>query len=267
MIFKTHIALLGLLICSACQLPPSQAQEETSTSQVAEEEPSPTKHPLAQQLLIVSTSGWDQVAGDLRRFEYQSGAWVEIGEGIPIVVGKKGMAWGPGIPEMNRLNPKEGPIKKEGDLKSPAGLFRLETAFGYASKEETKWIKSPYLSIKNYTQCIEDIQSDYYNQIVADTVNNSDWNSTDKMLRKDDLYEWGMVIAYNTDSRTPGLGSCIFLHVGNPKGRGTAGCTAMEKNQIRKLLTWIDPQQQPLLVQMPDFAYPDFQEYFDLPNK
>lgn len=221
-------------------------------------------HPLGQQLLVVITPDWNLAQGSLHRFEYTQGNWQKTGESIPIVVGKKGMAWGKGIMEMDELMPMEGPVKKEGDLKSPAGMFRLEAAFGYAPIEAVQWIKSPYISVKSYTQCIEDIDSRYYNQIVADTIIDADWNSTDHMLRKDDLYEWGMVVAHNTGDAEAGAGSCIFLHVGNPQGKGTAGCTAMEKAQIRKLLSWIDPAQRPLLVQVPVFAYSAFQQKFGL---
>lgn len=255
---------LGLLFWTACTAP-SASEPPSSEAPSAAEARAAEPHPLGQQLLLVRTSGWDEASGTLERYVYTSGSWQAVGAPIPIVVGKNGMGWGKGMPEMAQLPDLPGPLKREGDLKSPAGLFRLAEAFGYAPADSARWVKAPYLSVSSMTQCIEDVNSAYYNQIVPDTLDGKDWNSTDHMLRQDDLYEWGMVVAHNYEQPQPGAGSCIFLHVGNPEGSGTAGCTAMAKPLMRELLAWIQPELQPFLVQAPRETYEQFKSTYQLP--
>ncbi|MEZ4850769.1 MAG: hypothetical protein R3B93_19570 [Bacteroidia bacterium] len=78
--------------------------------------------------------------------------------------------------------------------------------------------------------CIEDGTSAYYNQIIDEEQAQADWNSTDHMLRKDDLYEWGMFVVHNSPQAVNGDGSCIFLHVAEIDGDGTAGGVQQWRN-------------------------------------
>ena len=82
---------------------------------------------IHQQVIIVTTNGWNEITGTMKRFEKLNGDWVSIGDPVDVVVGKNGMAWGCGV----HKNPVLGNEKKEGDGKAPAGAFNLSTAFGY----------------------------------------------------------------------------------------------------------------------------------------
>jgi L,D-peptidoglycan transpeptidase YkuD (ErfK/YbiS/YcfS/YnhG family) len=64
----------------------------------------------------------------------------------------------------------------------------------------------------------------------------------------DDLYRWGVEVAYNPE-REPGAGSCIFLHVWRGPGSPTAGCTAMPEDDLLTVLRWLRPGDDPVLVQ------------------
>ncbi|MEZ4830119.1 MAG: hypothetical protein R3C61_28120 [Bacteroidia bacterium] len=218
--------------------------------------------PVHRQILVVTTADWDAVPGKLRRFEWKNNAWAEAGEPIDVVVGKKGMGWGRGLENYTQ---RKGPVKKEGDLKSPAGVFLLGSAFGYAPETDVDWIKSPYIHVTKATMCIEDGKSARYNSIVDEGEAEADWNSTDHMLRKDDLYEWGMFVAHNSPP-VAGGGSCIFLHVAQVNDDGTAGCTAMAKPKMVEVLRWIDAMAQPILVQVPQDYYQEFQAMYKLPD-
>ncbi|MDX2245665.1 MAG: hypothetical protein SF052_02745 [Bacteroidia bacterium] len=219
--------------------------------------------PEHRQLLIVTTADWDAVPGKLRRFEWADEKWQPSGEIIPVVVGKKGMGWGKGVEDFTQ---NEGPVKREGDLKSPAGVFRLGDAFGYAPAASVNWIKTGYKPVTAATMCIEDGNSAFYNQILDEGTVTADWKSTDHMLRKDDLYEWGMFVAHNSPEPSPGAGSCIFLHVAQINDDGTAGCTAMAKNRMLEVLQWIDDSRSPLLVQIPEDEYAPIREMYNLPD-
>jgi D-alanyl-D-alanine dipeptidase len=216
----------------------------------------------ARQMILVVTPDWNTVEGELRRYERPApGApWRAVGTPGTIVVGRNGLAWDP------LISPAvAGPVKKEGDGRSPAGVFALGKAFGFAPPAEASWLKVPYLPIVEGIECVDDGASAVYNQIVdRRTVKNADWSSSEKMREVGEAYRWGVVVNYNTPA-APGRGSCIFLHIGGEGGRGTAGCTAMAPEFLRDVMAWIDPASAPVLVQLPRAAFGALRSSWSLP--
>jgi D-alanyl-D-alanine dipeptidase len=159
----------------------------------------------------------------------------------------------------------DGPRKKEGDNKAPAGIFHLGPAFGYAAAERASWIKLRYVPLTKSSEGVDDPRSRYYNQLVdRSKIARVDWHSSEKMLRADVLYKWGLVVAHNS-SATPGAGSCIFLHIWRNSSAATAGCTAMPEQNLVSLLHWLDPAAHPILTQMPRKDYNVARTKFHLP--
>ena len=216
----------------------------------------------SRQCLVVTASNWDSTTGILRAFERRPEAdWKAVGRPVPVVLGKKGLGWGIGLLDAMRT----GPRKKEGDNKVPAGIFRLGPAFGYAPANRALWIKLPYVALTKNTEGIDDPRSRYYNQLVdRSQVARVDWRSSEKMLRHDDLYKWGLVVAHNPAAR-PGAGSCIFLHIWRNSSAATVGCTAMPEPNLVNLLRWLDPVAHPVLIQMPRREFEDIRLKFELP--
>ncbi|HSV63228.1 MAG TPA: L,D-transpeptidase family protein [Chthoniobacterales bacterium] len=215
-----------------------------------------------RQCLVVVSRDWNAKTGVLRAFERKSSrsAWQTHGPAIPVVLGKKGLAWGRGLVDFNAA------VRKvEGDNKAPAGIFRLGPAFGYAPKPAARWIKLSYVPLTAQSEGIDDPHSRYYNQLVdRSKVARVDWHSSERMLRADDLYKWGVVVAHNSPAR-PGAGSCIFLHVWKDSRSATAGCTAMTEQDLLNLLRWLNPTARPVLVQMPQAGYDATRAKFRLP--
>jgi D-alanyl-D-alanine dipeptidase len=212
----------------------------------------------ARQMVIVTTAGWNSVSGTLQRFERHDihAKWKAIGQPFPIVVGKAGLAWGSGVVGNQQLGADAGdPIKHEGDGKAPAGVFSLGTAFGYEA-QLLAGSRMPYVPLTPSVECVDDAGSTYYNRIVdRQQVHAPDWNSSEHMLRDDELYHWGVYVNHNTSPTRPAGGSCIFLHIWRGAGQGTVGCTAMPKDDVVQLIEWFDPAKSPLLVQMPRDQY------------
>jgi L,D-peptidoglycan transpeptidase YkuD (ErfK/YbiS/YcfS/YnhG family) len=78
----------------------------------------------------------------------------------------------------------EAPRKKEGDESSPAGVFRLFSAFGLADSTQLPFLRFPYEQITATTEAIDDPQSRYYNRIVdRAAIAHPDWSSSESMLR------------------------------------------------------------------------------------
>jgi D-alanyl-D-alanine dipeptidase len=181
------------------------------------------------------------------------------------MIGKNGLAWGSGIVRVDdQAAGTTGPTKKEGDGRAPAGIFRLSKAFGYASQARTQW-KMPYLNLTSSVECVDDTASKFYNQVVDRSTVAPDWNSSEHMLRPDDLYRWGIVVDYNSSPAIAGSGSCIFMHIWRGPGQPTVGCTAMPQTDLEALLAWLDPKGKPLLVQLPEEQYQKLHESWHLP--
>jgi L,D-peptidoglycan transpeptidase YkuD (ErfK/YbiS/YcfS/YnhG family) len=217
----------------------------------------------SRQCLVVVADNWNAKTGTLRAFERTNSRnpWQMRGGVIPVVLGKKGMAWGRGL-----LDFKSDARKVEGDNKAPAGIFRLGPAFGYAPRSGARWIKLPYVPLTKNSEGIDDPRSRYYNKLIdRSKVAKVDWRSSEQMLRSDVLYKWGIMVAHNS-SATPGAGSCIYLHIWKNSSTATAGCTAMPEQDLVQLLRWLDPAKRPVLIQMPRAEFADFRTHYRAPS-
>jgi len=189
-----------------------------------------------QQVVLVTTPSWDSQTGTLQVFKRAHGAWVPAEAPISVNVGR-------------------GPQKMEGDGRAPAGIFKLESVFGYGATAPTG-SRLPYRSLGETDFWDSDSASKQYNQLV--TLSDADaqhpesiWSSYEKMRRSDDLYEFGMIVGYNRNPAVGGKGSAIFLHVWRGSGSPTSGCTSMPRESLLSLIGWLDPAKHPLLIQAP----------------
>jgi D-alanyl-D-alanine dipeptidase len=231
--------------------------------------PVPLPAPLAgaRQLVIVSTADWDSTSGVLRRFERTapSAPWRAVGSPTAIVVGRTGLAWGVGFDSLDTETSRHAPHKREGDGRSPAGAFPLDTAFGFAPRDSATWIRLPYVQLTPESDCVDDVASVHYNTVVArSAVPLVDWTSAERM-RAIAQYRWGVIVGYNATPPTTGRGSCIFLHIWAGPRSSTAGCTALDVAELQALIRWLDAAQRPALVQLPRDEYARLRGAWSLP--
>ena len=64
----------------------------------------------ASRLILVTTADWNAVDGRLTRYSRLGNKWKQVGEAIPVVVGKNGLAWDPKIAN-GHTNQFPGPVK------------------------------------------------------------------------------------------------------------------------------------------------------------
>ena len=199
--------------------------------------------PHSGQLLVVTAKDWSTSTATLQRYYYTKENWWKTGKAISVQIGRNGLGWGIGlytIPKNAKI------IKKEGDGKAPAGIFSLKQGFGYAPYK----ISYPYEVYKETDHCVDDVKSKYYNKIVDSTKIKQDYTSHERMKFSKDYYKYGIVVDHNgiADGAKSkrGAGSCIFIHI---KKVPTAGCTAMNEDEIKTILLWLNPEANPLLVQ------------------
>lgn len=222
------------------------------------------------QMVVVTTSDWNSAQAMLQRYERSRPGkhWKAVGGPFAVMVGKTGLGWGSGLASVdNRFREASDPVKKEGDGKAPAGVFRLSKAFGYAPQELPGW-KMPYLPLSPSIQCVDDTDSKFYNTLVDASKISPDWGTheNERMRRSDDLYRWGILVDHNENPAIPGKGSCIFMHIWRGPGQPTVGCTAMPQANLETLLGWLDPARKPLLVQLPVAQYHKLRKFWHLPS-
>ena len=126
-------------------------------------------------------------------------------------------------------------FKKEGDKKTPKGVFSLGPVYfrkDRISKFQTKLKKIKIT--KNMGWC-DDINSKYYNKLfkIKNNVHH------EKLYRKDRNYDLLIPIKYNFSKIKKKRGSAIFLHLTNDY-KTTLGCVALKKKDMLILLRLIN---------------------------
>jgi L,D-peptidoglycan transpeptidase YkuD (ErfK/YbiS/YcfS/YnhG family) len=179
------------------------------------------------QVVVVSVEEHTDFHAVVSAWEQSTGVWKNVFKDFPAVIGRNGLAL-------------EGE-KREGDGKTPAGVYGLSLAFGEAATIPTGL---------NYRQAtdndfwVDDPESPYYNMWVEGPPQAK---SFEHMKREDGLYKYGIVIEYNM-AAIPGDGSAIFFHIWRGPDNPTAGCVAFSEDNILKLLSWLDIRKNPVVV-------------------
>lgn len=205
------------------------------------------------QLILGTAETWDSSHATLQLFQRTTNEWKPVGQPWPARLGKNGLAWGNGL----HSNPKDGIQKREGDLRSPAGAYRLGDAWGYQATIQ----KHPVLSYHQVTKhdlWVEDPQSPFYNQhLLLKTPPKTPWEHKQQMQQNDPAHALKLFIAHNASPRAiPNAGSSIFFHIWRDGGtKPTAGCTTMHPEKLRHLIASINPTRHPIYVLLPKKEY------------
>ena len=215
------------------------------------------------QCLVGTSDSWDSSKVTLRLFEKIDSNWVPSSTPWKGRLGKSGLIWGHGI----HLLPKGAITKKEGDNRSPAGVFAIGGAWGYALTIR-KQPGLPYRQVTTRDLWVEDPASPKYNQnVILDHDPATAWEKKQQMKQTDPVHSLKLFIAHNAPpDAKPNAGSSIFFHIWREDGaRATAGCTTMDKAKLQWLVSRIDPSRQPLYVLLPDAEYKKYRATWKLP--
>jgi L,D-peptidoglycan transpeptidase YkuD (ErfK/YbiS/YcfS/YnhG family) len=225
-IYLSLTVLLAILSLSACLLRPSASILDTEALSAFPED----KIGKSRKILLVTTN--NSIFFTERKIfamERIGNQWKPAFEPFSAVVGRNGFAL-----------PGE---KREGDGKTPSGIFPLKMTFGYDESIKTKM---PYRQALLDDLWIDDVNADDYNRWVKKGATQA--KSYEKMRRDDNLYKYGIVIEYNTNPVIKGYGSAIFFHVWGGENVTTEGCVAVSEENILKILEWLDPKAEPLII-------------------
>ena len=127
---------------------------------------------------------------------------------------------------------------KEGDGKTPIGVYRFIKAFGILENVQTKM---EYTKIGHNHYWVDDGKSNYYNQFIDAKNVKKDWNSAEHLCEFGESYHYVLATSYNEEG-IPGKGSAIFLHCMSNESEDTAGCIAIPEVYMKKLVTEVKPQ-------------------------
>lgn len=220
----------------------------------------------SRQLILVLNDSLEATSARLYRFTRTSRQqdWEQLDEGMNVSLARNGLAWGRGL---HVLNQDMLPLKEEGDGRSPAGVFTLNSVFGYTAPDSVTGLKMPYIHNTEMLECIDDVESAYYNQLVyRDEIDEVTWQSSERMGFYGHWYAWGVTVDHNTGDVLPGCGSCIFLHNwAGPKG-STSGCTEMAEINMIEIAHWLDASKQPIIVQLSKPWYSELRSDWQLPE-
>lgn len=203
----TRIAsLIGLVVLMLSLAAPAAAEPPAAT------EPS--------QWIVVGVPATDATTGTLTAYQRVGQQWRAVLGPTPAKVGELGI----GAPA-------------DGVYRTPEGTFTFDQAFG---REPNPGTKMPYFQATNQDWWDEDASSPTYNTHVRSASNPS--SITENLYDSGPVYDYAVNIAVNPQ-RIPGKVSGIFLHVtdGNP----TWGCVAIGRDEMRSILTWLDPAAAP----------------------
>jgi L,D-peptidoglycan transpeptidase YkuD (ErfK/YbiS/YcfS/YnhG family) len=122
--------------------------------------------------------------------------------------------------------------KKEGDKKTPKGIFSIEHLYYRQDRISKPDSKLKCITIKKDMGWCDDIKSSKkYNKLIkVDKKINHE-----KLYRKDNKYDLLIPIKYNFNNAIPGRGSCIFIHL-TKNYLPTAGCIVMKKKDFLIML-------------------------------
>ena len=126
-------------------------------------------------------------------------------------------------------------FKKEGDLATPKGLFKLGPL--YYRKDRVKSLNSKIKKkiIKKKMGWCNDPNSKKYNKEILFPFK----YSAEKLYKRKKAYDIFINIKYNYFPVIKGKGSAIFLHLANKKYKATKGCIAIQKKDFFKILPLI----------------------------
>lgn len=209
----------------------------TTTTQARPTTVAPSGQPLpvtadtgpATQVITVVASSTSATTARLREWDKVSGGWQPVSADIPANIGTAGLTTHP----------------SENLSATPIGSFTLTHAFGRDANPGTAlpylkttpddwWISQPGPLYNTRQRCASNC-----------SFNRGDPN--EHLYYETPYYDYAVVIDYNTGPHVvQGAGSAFFLHV--TVGAPTQGCVAIPVGDLRPLMRWLDPADNPRIV-------------------
>mgnify|MGYP006168862313 CR=1 FL=1 len=125
--------------------------------------------------------------------------------------------------------------KKEGDLSTPRGTFKLKTLFYRKDRVKNLNTGLKKIAIKKNMGWCNDPKSKYYNKLIKLPFK----YNYEKLYKKNNTYDIFIVLNYNYNPVVKKKGSAIFLHIAKKNYKPTLGCVALSKKNFKLLLNYV----------------------------
>jgi L,D-peptidoglycan transpeptidase YkuD (ErfK/YbiS/YcfS/YnhG family) len=203
----------------------------------------------ARQMIVCLAPRQSSFEGTLQLFSRDaSGKWQADSRPWPVLFAPKGLAWGRGINP-----PQAGPQKTSNDHRNPAGLFKVGFALGYAPTLPPGAHGWPYHQVTNRDAWIDDpTVPEEYNHLytLPPGAPLPPWWEKERLHLGDNAYQWMVLIEHNYDQPVANAGTLIFFHIRRGEHYRTAGCTTMRKEDLERLIKWLQPGSNALLAEL-----------------
>lgn len=127
--------------------------------------------------------------------------------------------------------------RREGDGITPAGRFAIRQVLYRPDKLRRPRTALPVTAISPGDGWCDKPADRNYNRPVELPYP----ASHERLWRDDALYDLIVVLGFNDMPRSRGRGSAIFLHLATADYRATAGCIALARADMLRLLTHLSP--------------------------
>jgi len=133
--------------------------------------------------------------------------------------------------------------KKEGDKITPKGIYKIVNV--YFRQDRIKKISSnlKLIKIKKNMAWCDDPNHKNYNQLIKLPTK----YSYEKLFRNENTYDLIIVLNYNMNPVIKNKGSAIFIHVAKKNYKKTAGCIALKKAHLTKLIENINKRTKVII--------------------
>ncbi|MCG6207793.1 L,D-transpeptidase family protein [Rhodopseudomonas sp. HC1] len=128
--------------------------------------------------------------------------------------------------------------KREGDGGTPRGSFRPVRLWWRVDRLQRPRTFLPVRPITGEDAWCEDPASRHYNR----PLRRGAAEAGDRLQRADHLYDLIIEIDHNARPRIAGRGSAVFFHLARDNFGPTAGCVAMTRGNLLRLLRRIGPR-------------------------
>ena len=177
----------------------------------------------ARQAVIVYAPGSGSTTATVSLWTKRSDGWHQVRVGASARIGRNGMT----------------SSKREGDGKTPMGIFPVGIGFGWYANPGTRLT---WRVANSNSRWVDDSASAYYNKWMQAPAAGR-WDSAERL--RISPYTYAIEVGYNRAAE-PGKGSAIFMHL---LGSGaTSGCIATDKTTVVSTLKWLNPTMHPVFV-------------------
>ncbi len=221
------------------------------------------------QAIIGVSDDWNSSHVNLTLVEKNTaGKWQRVLGPVPGRLGRNGSVWGLGA----HSNPGGATTKREGDGRSPAGIYELGGLWVTHPTPVEHDPAIPYVQVGPNDLWISDprLPHLYNRHLRLDHPATTAWELHEQMRQNDYPHSIKLLVHHNTPQSVGkprvGAGSSIFFHIWRKDGAApTAGCTSMSEDTLRAFIARLRADRNPVYILLPRSEYTRRRKSWGLP--